>query len=473
MRLVRALLWFAAGFLMSAWAVSSYASVTIWSYQFGHAGTLSFPATVTSGYADAASAEAAADAAQTASKWVDGTTYTCVSTGAWSASGDYRSHQCSYNHTVSGYNGINDIAVQAYCGSGTSYSKGSCSGTQCTSTAIAAGPAYFTNPASLACASNGCFASFAMVNSPGSPTAQAIWGVDNGVAVYRVWGMYTYNGGGASDVCTQGALNQPAMPSPSANAPTDTCAAGQFKTTQNGKTVCVDASTNKAVPTGPQFVSGTSCTSVTNADNTITQTCVTQAPDGSTTSKATTYPANTPATAMQPASSSSTYTPGQMTDPKQSYCATNPSACGMGGGGGSSAPATNPATGQPQGSMGDYCAQNPTANGCKTTTQGTAATVQNLYNADGNGRSFSNSVTTFQNTIHGSAMYSATGGFFHGPSFSGSCSGLSTSFTLLHSSFSLDLTPYLCGDMAQGLYALLKAGILLAATVAAFSVAIL
>lgn len=488
-RAFRCFLWFVAGFMLSAWAVVSHASFPA-TVQYADGGGWkacykwdSWPNSLCTGYSYTKSgAEAYADGqAAAAGATSSPSGWSCAGTscvGSWrsssgllydvsaqreacpagssaDANGNCYSYVCPSNSTLSG--------SSCTCNSGNTEVNGACvSNTTCTSSGSAGASGYWdvgtsstSNPPVAVC-SGGCMASFVGT----CPSKTAIVG---GATHFFCSGGYQLNGAGPTDTCTAGSGGLSAPGTPSTSVPSDSCGSGQYKGQINGKTVCVDSATNKQVPTGPTFIAGTSCSTATNADSTITQTCITQDAQGNQTTNKTTYPANTPATSMAPVSSSTTT--------QTSSTSTSVSVAGSLGGGGTS---INPQTGQPSGSMSDFCMTNPTAMACSSPSSGTGVGTTGVYTKDGSGKTFAGSLQNFNATLQGGGFYSAAVNFFSvGNLPVGSCSGLAASLTIFGKPFNVDLGQYLCGSSMDSIYSLAGYGVILGALVAAFWIAII
>lgn len=284
---------------------------------------------------------------------------------------------------------------------------------------------------------NGCVATF----SGSYPAKSALV---NGVVHYYASGSYNL-------------LNVSCTGSPGVTAgavPGDTCGANTYLGNLNGKPVCIVQSNQTVAATGDPVTSSSSSSSVQSVSgaNTTTTTTTTAA-DGTQTVTASTVVTATGA----PVSSTTT--------------STGPSAVPSAGSG--SAYPINSTSGEPEGSVSDFCSRNPSADLCATTTSGAGASVSGLYSADSSGRTFASVISAFKSSVLASPIYSASVGFFSLGSLSGTCADMSTTFTMLSGSWTVDIGQYLCGSWAATAYPYLAAGLLLIATGLAFSIAIL
>jgi len=310
----------------------------------------------------------------------------------------------------------------------------------CTSTDDASPPFYFNvgtdpdaSPPRLAC-HNGCFASW---TGSGEVRTSLILGVRN----YYSVGNYQLLGDGL--VCVPGQPGQVEAGTGTQTVPASTCPEGSFPTVVEGVTKCADMATGELAEEA----------TVVQDSQSITREYTTNV-DGSTTITTTTTNNNTNTST----SSSVTYPPG----------AEVPSLP-------TSETGSSSGDGSRNGDMSSFCSENPDAGACKSTDvdPGAGADTSGLYEADPNQKTFAGSLTDFISTVEASPVYSSTAGFFSAGTFSGSCSGLSVSFSLLGTSYGFDLADYFCSPDFLPFYSYLAAGLLLMFTAIAFSIAFL
>lgn len=311
----------------------------------------------------------------------------------------------------------------------------------CRSTASVGGDAYFdmgTSPASvgvqrLACQA-GCYATW----TGASPTRSALVA---GVRHYYGTGHYQLNGDGVA--CTVGSEGAVAG-STGMNSTPSSCASGSSPMTIDGVVKCVVIATNAVAAETVSVPTATvTNATVTNPDNshTVTTTTTNNQTNNTTTSTA-------------------TYAPG-VAVPALPSQQTIPLAAGAGGGISSDS------------DMGTFCSANPTVDACQVTSSGTGAAISDLYTPDATGRTFAGSLSTFKNSALGSGVVSAASSFLRASAVSGTCTGLSASYSLLGHAFVVDAGPVLCGETAQTAFSYLAIGLLMAATALAFWIAIL
>lgn len=198
--------------------------------------------------------------------------------------GGYQAYFTRDDTGPSGCIGVSASCTERVCGSGLTWdiATGACvtAPATCPVATIASGlfdmgtsPA---DPPSAVC-SGGCVA----VYSGASVSKRALVG---GVYHYYAEGQYDVPSGGSANVCTTGAALPTGAPS---GVPPDTCGSGQASGTVNGKTVCVDQTTQ--IPGNPNASPGASTTTRTvtpatppsgPADTSGDGTVVTHSPGG-------------------------------------------------------------------------------------------------------------------------------------------------------------------------------------------------
>lgn len=294
---------------------------------------------------------------------------------------------------------------------------GVCEAIPCISTSAATGSQWFdqgvtaSSVQKFACVS-GCMAMYS-----GESVSKS--SIIDGVRRYYSYGSFDYTGAGAVDVCTAGA-ETPAVPAGALEVPVAHCASNQIEGLIDGKLNCwnvpetAGAAPTLANPDVAATTTATGTTTVSTVGDTTTTTTTTTNNNGGTT--------------------------------------TIIEACTLGN-----------CTTSTQDSGKDQT----------QTTAGTGAATTGLYTADTGGKTFSGVLTSFKNTVAAAPIASAAGGFFQAGTFSGNCSAMSFSVTMLGNVYAFDGSEIFCGATALTWYSYLAAGLLLIATALAFWIAVL
>lgn len=259
----------------------------------------------------------------------------------------------------------------------------------------------------------GCLAVF-------SGTAPAKYAMVGGQRMYYAQGAFDFMGNGSGDTCTPGA-EAPATPASSPNLGPQSCAPGQIEGEVNGVFQCwntkeeANTATEKAAKEAstPSTEKTTSTTTVNNDNSTTTTTTTNHAGGGTTTTTKT-------------------------CDQSGSNCSTTTEKAGF-----------------PEGGLG-----------------GGAAALGTLYTED-TSKTFAGSINNFRTAWGNAPIVAASGNFFRVGQLQGSCSGMSSTFNLLGQSVTIDLSPHFCADSFNTLPSYVAIGLLLAASAAAFWIAIL
>jgi len=363
--------------------------------------------------------------------WPTTHTSTCESVSQTEVGGAYTIKYCSNDTpTVCGY-ANRGVTIDYTCPSG--WEK---VGTQCVSNCTngnTVSSGYFLigdNPGGafpgVVCA-GGCLASF----TGSSPAGSAING---GVRQYYAQGTYY----GIGEACEGGAD----IPPNTTSIPPDSCGAGQYSGTINGKTVCVTASGDPVDSSQPSTQKTTTRTQTTNGDGSTTVTETTDNGDGTKTIVTSTYPPGT--TPPSGPSSSTTKNIGEGTNP-----------------------------GETEQEQKGFCEENPDSPICRESEIQYPGST-GLYEADDSGKTFETVIRDFKSRVSAAPAVSGVSNFFNVSLPGGSCSGLSGSFSVgWGQTIEIDLTPVLCGSVAQIVYGVLHIGVMLVAAWVAFRIAFL
>jgi len=246
--------------------------------------------------------------------------------------------------------------------------------------------------------------------------------------VVQEWakGSWVYSGAACS-----GAANTAV-----ASLPADTCASGQGYAVYNGKKVCYSTTTGEVLAkvAGPPSESS-SISRVDNGNGTSTITNTTYNNETNQTTTTTTVVNNVTG---QPIS--------------ETKVADKPS--------------------DKPGDMESFCQDNPGLDICKTTESGAGVAVSGLY-TPAPAKTFADALNAFKASAQAAPIISAANAFFNVSTLAGNCSALIIDVPLWTTTYTINLAQYLCGADASVWYGYLALGLLLAATVAAFWIAIL
>lgn len=125
-------------------------------------------------------------------------------------------------------------------------------------------------------------------------------------------------------------------------------------------------------------------------------------------------------------------------------------------------------TGTPQEKY--LCALHPDSLACQNVTSGTGSTItaNDIHTEAMQAGDFQASVNSFVSTVQSSAWYGGINNFFTVNISGGSCTGMDGAFVVQGSTFDVNMNPVFCSATAQTSYAVLKIGLLLAASFVAF-----
>lgn len=262
--------------------------------------------------------------------------------------------------------------------------------------------------------SGGCLALF-------SGTVPAKYAMVAGERTYYASGSYDFAGGGSSDACTPGEIVPAGAPAQASLGP-QSCAPNQIEGEVNGIFQCWNTpeDAKAAVEAGknassvPSKETSTSSTTNNTTNNTTTETTVINHAGGGTTTTT-------------------------------KVCTTGTADCTT----------TTEKAGLPEGNVG-----------------GGAAALSSLYSPD-SGKTFAGSINSFRAAWAAAPIVASSSNFFRVGDLQGACSGMSSSFSLLGQNVTIDLAPHFCTESFSALLTYIAMGLLLAASAAAFWIAIL